>query len=174
MGQMADMVLGGGKLAMGYAESLLKGVQASQFARLAAPAGVVVKSNHPAWVYGHLAVYPGRCLELLGQPNTLNIPKHFDELFKNGTPCLDDPAGTIYPSMAEITKVYFDGYRAVLAALERASDEAMLRPNPGEGRMKEMFPTCGAAVNFLICGHHLIHFGQISAWRRMVGLPSAM
>lgn len=174
MGHIADAIVGGGKLAMGYAESLLKGVDAQHFARLAAPAGVAVKSNHPAWVYGHLAVYPGRCLELCSLPNTIATPAGFEDLFKNGTPCLDDPAGTIYPRMDVIVKAYFDGYKAVIAAASSASDEALSKPNPAEGRFKELFPTTGGAVAFLLGGHQMIHFGQISAWRRMMGLPSAM
>jgi hypothetical protein len=42
-----------------------------------------------------------------------------------------------------------------------------------EGRMKELFPTVGAAVNFLVVGHTQSHLGQISVWRRLMGLGSA-
>ena len=45
--------------------------------------------------------------------------------------------------------------------------------NPAEGRMKELFPTIGAVSAFLLSGHQMSHFGQISAWRRFVGLGSA-
>ena len=53
-------------------------------------------------------------------------------------------------------------------------DETFLKPNPNEGRMKELFPTIGAAVTFYLGGHVQMHLGQISAWRRAMGLTAAM
>jgi hypothetical protein len=42
------------------------------------------------------------------------------------------------------------------------------------GRMSEMLPTLGAAMMFM-CGSHLqMHLGQVSSWRRAMGLGSAM
>jgi len=37
--------------------------------------------------------------------------------------------------------------------------------------MKEMLPTVRDGVSFLLTGHLGVHLGQLSAWRRMVGLP---
>jgi hypothetical protein len=36
-----------------------------------------------------------------------------------------------------------------------------------------MFPTIGGAVNFLLVGHVQMHLGQVSTWRRVMGLGSA-
>ena len=36
-----------------------------------------------------------------------------------------------------------------------------------------MFPTVGAAINFYLTGHVMMHAGQISAWRRCMGMPAA-
>jgi hypothetical protein len=33
-------------------------------------------------------------------------------------------------------------------------------------------PTVGAAVNFMLGGHLQMHLGQVSAWRRAMGLGS--
>jgi len=47
-----------------------------------------------------------------------------------------------------------------------------LQANPMGGRMSEMFPTMGSAVMFM-CGSHMqMHLGQISAWRRVMGMGS--
>lgn len=174
MGQIADVIVPGGNLTLMYAEGLLKDVKPGQFARLAAPAGVKVHSNHAAWVYGHLAVYPARCMELLGQPaGAVALPPAWVELFKDGTPCLDDAEGTIYPPMEAVTKAFFDGYRAVQAALAKTDDATLLKVNPTEGRSRERFPTVGSVLGFLTGGHMQMHLGQISAWRRMLGLGSA-
>jgi hypothetical protein len=40
--------------------------------------------------------------------------------------------------------------------------------------MKEMFPHKGGLITFLCIGHMQMHLGQISAWRRIMGLGSAM
>jgi hypothetical protein len=42
---------------------------------------------------------------------------------------------------------------------------------PDESR-RERFPTVGAATNFLLNDHLMFHAGQVSAWRRAVGLGS--
>ncbi|MEY4102879.1 MAG: hypothetical protein RL461_81, partial [Planctomycetota bacterium] len=43
-----------------------------------------------------------------------------------------------------------------------------------EGVFKERFPVLGQAVLFLCNNHQMMHLGQISAWRRVMGLGSAM
>ena len=174
MGQFADLINPATNMTLGYAEALLKNVEPRQFARLAAPAGVVVHSNHAAWNYGHLAIYPARCFELLGRPGGAPpIPAAWHDLFKDGTACHDDVEGTIYPAMGDVTKAFFDGYRAVMAAMAEAPDAAFTRQNPTEGRSRERFPTVGALLAFLTSGHLQMHLGQTSAWRRMMGLGSA-
>jgi hypothetical protein len=37
-----------------------------------------------------------------------------------------------------------------------------------------MCPTIGAVANFLLSAHHMMHLGQVSAWRRAVGLGSVL
>jgi hypothetical protein len=39
--------------------------------------------------------------------------------------------------------------------------------------MKTLFPTVGAMLAFYMDGHVLMHMGQVSAWRRMQGMPPA-
>lgn len=79
----------------------------------------------------------------------------------------------IYPDMAEVTTAYFDGYRAVLASLQNASDETLQQANPLGGGMTERFPTLGSMYAFYVGGHMMLHLGQLSAWRRMMGLEPA-
>jgi hypothetical protein len=43
-----------------------------------------------------------------------------------------------------------------------------------EGRIKEIFPFVGLAINFMLNNHNMMHVGQVSAWRRAMGLPSVM
>ena len=47
-----------------------------------------------------------------------------------------------------------------------------LLENPNE-RMRAKFPTNGAMLAFYVGGHFMLHMGQLSAWRRAVGLGPA-
>lgn len=171
---IGPMIAAGASLSIPNARRLIAGVDAVQFARLARCGGVIVQSNHPAWVYGHLALYPSRVLTALGQPAAIATPPDgFEALFKNGAACVDDPDGSIYPPMERITALFFDAYEAAFAAVAAAEDGVLLGENPSPGRMRELFPTLGAMFMFYLGGHVQMHLGQVSAWRRMIGLPPA-
>lgn len=159
-------------LSLGYGERLLKDVTAQQFARFGSVGGTVVESNHAAFVYGHLSLYAPRILADLGQAAP-EIPAGFDAVFSKDAKCVDDPDGSIYPAMQQVTEFFFEGYRAALKAIQETSDETFQQPNPLGGGMAERFPTLGSMHNFYVGGHVMIHMGQMSAWRRMIGLGSA-
>lgn len=160
------------QLSLGYAQRLLTDVSPDRFARLSAPGGQTVQSNHPAFIYGHLSIYAVRTLEDLGTSGPA-LPDGFNELFAKDSNCQDDVDGTLYPSQAAITEFFFSGYEAVSTALQAADDCVFQEPNPLGGRMAELFPSLGSLHNFYLGGHIMIHMGQVSAWRRMEGLGPA-
>ena len=161
-------------LSLSYGHRMLTGVTPLIFARYAAPGGLVIESNHPAFVYGHLSLYGSRVIEQLGGDASSVTPSaKFQELFSKDAKCQDDPSGTIYPGQDEITEAFFKSYETCLDALRHAPDEAFQQPNPSGGRMTELFPTLGSMQAFYVGGHIMMHMGQISAWRRMVGLGAA-
>jgi hypothetical protein len=171
---IGPIIAASGDLSIAYAERLLIGVTPETFARLARPGGVTIQSNHAAWVLGHLSLYPARIMATLGQPGgATTYPERYESLFKNGTDCQDDPNGALYPRMDELTGFFFRAYKAAVATVNSTVDEVFLKLNPAEGRMRELFPTVGAAVNFYLGGHMQNHLGQFSAWRRAMGLPAA-
>ncbi len=175
MHAVANAILPAGRLSLRYAESLLKDVPASAFAQFPTFGGKVIQTNHPAFVFGHLAMYPHRVLEMFGKPKGVTTPPEgWEAMFKAGVECKDDPTGTIYPPMEKIVSFHKAAYDAAIAAVAEASDEQLMKPNPAEGRMKEMFPTVGAVCNFILAAHPMSHYGQVSAWRRCFGLGSAM
>jgi len=175
MGSIANAIVPAGNLSKMYSEMMLKDVTPTMFARFASPGGKVIQSNHAAFVYGHLAMYPHRVMDMLGLPKGVTaVPEGWEGLFKAGVECKDDPAGNIYPSMEKIVAFHKAASETALAAIAEASDGQLAAPNPGEGRMKEMFPTVGAVCSFIVAAHPMSHFGQVSAWRRCMGLGSAM
>lgn len=162
------------QMSLNYAERLLKDIPADRFARLAAPGGQVVPSNHPAFILGHLALYGPRIVEQLGKDASgVRPPARIVETCSKDAQCQDDPQGTIYASLSETVQAFRSGYQAALEALRSAPDIAFQQPNPAGGRLTELFPTLGSMHVFYCGGHLMMHLGQLSAWRRMQGLPPA-
>jgi hypothetical protein len=175
MGQFGDQIVRSADLTLWMAQQMLKDVKPELFARKPSFAGRVVDTNHPAFVYGHLSLYPARLMQVVGlEPDPASVAGAYPELFEAGKKCHDDPVGEIYPPMQEITGHFFRAYSAAVDALKTVPDAKYLEPNPREGRMKEMFPQVGGMVIFMVSAHPLMHLGQVSAWRRCFGLGSAM
>jgi hypothetical protein len=134
----------------------------------------VVDTNHPTFCFGHLAIYPAKMLPLVGaDPASVAVPAGWDDLFRAGVPCQDDPNGVIYPKFEVVTAAFLKNMDAVFSALATVDDKVLTTPTANE-RYREYFPTTGMALNFLLNNHVMVHLGQVSAWRRCFGLPSAM
>lgn len=166
---VASVILPAARTSRALGEALLKGVRTEDFARH--PKGVL--TNHPAWVYGHLSIYPDWMLGMIGKPELTRPREGFEPLFANKTECKDDPSGTIYPAMETITSHFMERMDAVIKAVAETDDAVFAKPNPSDA-MKDRFPTVGAMVSFMLGSHCMMHLGQVSAWRRIMGLGSAM
>jgi hypothetical protein len=159
---------------MGLAKGLLKGVNAGDFAKQPTADGKVIDTNHPAFVYGHLAIYPARVMGTLGHDgSSVACPDAWEELFKNGALCTHDADGSKYPPMDEIVAKFEAGYAALIEATKNTSDDVLLTPLAEEG-WRNAFGTHGGMAGFMLHDHLMFHLGQVSAWRRMMGLGSAM
>jgi hypothetical protein len=175
MEPIASMIVTGAERMLGLGEALLKDVPDEKFARFAAPGGTPIEANHPAFIYGHLSLYPTRIFGAAGLDGSAIAPSdRFVELFENGKVCMDDPDGSIYPGRAEIVDLFVRGHRAAIDAVGGLTDEQLKAEHTIEGRMAEMFPTVGHVASFLLVGHTMMHLGQMSTWRRAIGLGSAM
>ncbi len=173
MGQYAQLITAAGKVSRVYAERLLVGITAQQFARKPAVGGKTIDANHPAWVFGHLATYPAKVAGTVGLDGSkLAPPANFDELFKDGTPCQDDATGSIYPAMAVITGAFFQAHDGLFEVLGGIDDAKLIQPTPDE-KARLRFPLVGGRLLFMCNNHIMMHLGQISTWRRCLGLPPA-
>lgn len=155
------------RLSLEYALGLVKDIPADKFAHMPHPT-----MNHPAFNIGHLALYPNRIFMLIDRKDLIVDNPRYAELFAAGVACVEQDGR--YPDKSEIVHTFTTGYRKVLDVLPTVTDAVLARTNPVEGRMRERFPLVGIAVNFLLCSHTMSHLGQISAWRRAIGLPSVM
>lgn len=173
MGQFAQMIVASAKVSRGYAERLLAGITPQHFARTPNISGKTVNTNHPAWVYGHLATYPVKIAAMAGlDAARFAAPANFEELFKDGTQSRDDAGGTIYPAMDAITSAFFKTHDALYEVLGGVDDAALAAPTP-DPKARERFPLLGSRVLFMCNNHVMMHMGQVSAWRRCMGLPPA-
>lgn len=169
----------GAKFTLGYAKLLVNGVTASNAARKPAfegPDGLkVVDCNHPMFVFGHLGLYGTRIYTLAQQevPAEVAAPVSWNDLFKAGVECRDDPKGTIYPEWSKVWEHYLKSSEVAIDKLARMPDSFYEQPHP-DPKVRERFATIGATMLFLFNNHPMSHLGQISTWRRCLGLPSAM
>jgi hypothetical protein len=163
-----SMIAASAKVSRSYAERLTKGIDASKFARK--PKGV--DANHPAWILGHLSVYPDKLLPLLGRAEIAEpVDAALEALFDLKSACRDDPDGSIYPSMGEIVERYNARHDTVLGLLDETPDEVFAKPNTMA--MQDRFPTVGHITTFMLIGHPMLHLGQLSTWRRCMGMSAA-
>lgn len=176
MGETARVLASGGKFTLGYAQALIKGIDQTMAARRPQNAkGERYDTNHATFVFGHLGLYHVRIAEMLGFPviDGMRAPEGWDVLFKAGVACQDDPQGTIYPSWDLVREHYFRSAHLAIETIVLAHDAQLTAPCPNES-WRDRFPYAGSALNFLLMGHPMMHLGQVSAWRRAMGLPSAM
>lgn len=178
MGQVFEQLIIAARRGLGLAEKMLVGVTPQTFARkprFETTAGTkIIDCNHPAFVYGHLSLYPARLLTLAGlDPAPVAAPAEFTDLFKAGVECKDDPEGTFYPSMDTITRTFYKGHDEAFDRISVLDDAVLQHPTPDE-RYRQHFPTVGVALTFMLTSHFMLHMGQVSTWRRCFGLPSAM
>ena len=161
-----QLVIPSAELGLRYAEQLVTTIPADVFAKMP-----MKDLNSAAFNIGHLSIYGDRICSLLGRTDLVQPMPYAVDLFKNGAPCLDQPG--LYPAKDVLVSTFFERQRRAIEAYAGASEAALNAENPAEGRFKEMFPTVGSAVSFLLNGHVQSHLGQISAWRRVMGLGSA-
>lgn len=174
MGNLATTLTAPQGLLFRYAEGLLKGVPADKFARLPEGRNGPIQTNHPAFIYGHLSIYPAKTLDILGHSGVITNPAGFLELFEAGKECRDDPEGTIYPPMETITAHFFNAHKTMFAKIAELTDEDLAQPHGLESDFAKSFPTRAAFAAFLVGPHAFTHIGQMSAWRRCMGLGSAL
>ncbi|MEM6469032.1 MAG: DinB family protein [Planctomycetota bacterium] len=161
------------RLGLGYADRLLAGVSSDQFAKFAQVGDQLIESNHPCFILGHLSLYPCRVVAEHGFDATPILPSdEFVRVFNKDAKCVHDSDGTIYPPMDLVVSKFRSTYERAIEALESADDSNFHQPNANEA-MRAKFPTVGAMHGFYVGGHIMMHMGQISAWRRMMGLGPA-
>jgi hypothetical protein len=170
---LSESITPSARQALKYAERLLAGIPHPSSARFPIVQGTTITINHPVFTFGHLSIYPVQLARLSDiDPTPCEVPEKYFDLFKIGTPCLDDPSGDVYPNLSEVTEKFFVGMEYFLGKVPTLSDEVLHRPLEDAGR-RERFGTLGPFIAYILTAHPMTHLGQLSSWRRCYGLPPA-
>jgi len=129
--------------------------------------------NHPAWTIGHLV---SGCADLasdLGEG--FEMPENWADLFLRkgpGDPRKPDPDKTKYPSKELLLKELERQHDKIKELMTGLSDTDLDRNF--KWRFSSQMPTLGDLLCFMCINHEAMHLGQLAAWRRAQGLPSAL
>jgi hypothetical protein len=130
---------------------------------VAQPNGIM---NHPAWVVGHLTY----TCQLLGGVIGISewLPNDWAERYGTGSAPQAD--SRLYETKDELLKILADAQSRINKAVERLDEAELNAPFPDESYL-EVFPTIRHALTQVLVGHTANHVGQVSLWRRAMGLP---
>ena len=163
----ASAICSPAKALLGLGQVLLEGVDPDK-ARCK-PDGV--DANHPVFIYGHLSIYPDMVLDAIDRGD-LAHPKseQWREHFKNGLECKD--GSDCYPPLDEIRAHWIERFETVINAVAETDDSILAKECPMEG-LRDRCSTVGEMCNFMLVMHTSFHLGQMSTWRRCMGLGAA-
>jgi hypothetical protein len=130
---------------------------------VAQPNGIV---NHPAWVIGHLTASCQAVGREIGMQPWL--PKTWGNRFGMGSIPLSDVSA--YESKTELLEILRDAQTRITDAIENLEPTQLEQPLPEE-KYRPVLPTVRHALAQMLVAHTANHIGQVTIWRRMMGLP---
>lgn len=103
----------------------------------------------------------------------LGLPRAHDDVWKDlfGTGAKPLPDRAAYPDKQTHLAALADAHARLADAVANATPESLAQPAPE--RLRRLFPTLGHMIAGLMSAHYASHNGQLSAWRRAMGYPSA-
>ena len=122
--------------------------------------------NHPAWTLGHTAIAAAFAAKLLSREPP--VPEGWNELFGRGSTPVEDLSQ--YPTK-EVLLAGLEELRGVAADAFSAADDAQWsQPMPDE-EFRQIMPTVGNGLLFLLTQHEWQHIGELCAWRQAMEMP---
>lgn len=123
-----------------------------------------VRINHPAWILCHLNVYAPICSAMLRDEPFADPIGH---RFGQRSEVSENPEE--YPPGATVLREFEALHADAEHALSGASPEVFGASNPLD-RWRGVNPTIGDMLVTLMVKHESGHLGQLSAWRRAMGM----
>lgn len=130
---------------------------------VAQPNGIM---NHPAWTIGHLT----HACQMLGGVVGLSTWLPDDWAMRFGTGSVPVADLSLYGTRSDALATLTDAQSRITQAVQQLDDARLDEPFPVES-YREVFPTIRHALTQVLVGHTANHIGQVSVWRRAMGLP---
>jgi hypothetical protein len=166
---MQDAVLAVFAWNLRFAEALVRDLDPGQATEPGGPG----LENHPAWTLGHLVTGANLQARDLGLPD--DLPEGWRDLFERrgpGDPRRPEEDPSAYPPVDALLEELRRQHGRVAAAWRtRSTGEWSATEEWAFGRD---LPTAADAAVFMVLSHEAMHLGQLAAWRRARGLPSAL
>ena len=165
---MIDQLINAYKFGFQYALRLVEDIPEED----AAKSGGKGLENSPLFTIGHLVTGAGLTAESFHGENTVEekIRDCFQRKGPNDqrTPDLSECSFGMNDLMNELSRQHQLVEHGIIAC----TPEQWVAPC--QWRLGKYFPTFADATWFMCVTHESLHLGQIAAWRRWYGLPSAM
>jgi hypothetical protein len=164
MSMILQGLISGYRNNLDYATRLVSDLTEEQM--VAQPAGLAgIAMNHPAWCLSHLCVYIPIIRQIIVGGEIVDPKDH-----RYGMQSKPEAERSGYPSKAAIVSEFTEGHERVMEELAQATD-AIFDYDVRLERWHTRMPKAGVALPYLMLLHENQHLGQISAWRRAMGLP---
>jgi uncharacterized damage-inducible protein DinB len=123
--------------------------------------------NHAAWTLGHVI---HSCQAIAGELGVAPwLPDDWEARFGYGSSPADAPASQ---GKAALLATLADASNRLRTVLLMTDESRLKDPLPDE-KTREILPTIGDALLQVVSAHTAFHAGQLAAWRRAIGRPSA-
>jgi len=130
------------------------------------PGGIL---NHPAWTLPHLVTGSEFAGQLIGLEPLM--PQDWFVKYGRGSTPSTDPAAN--PSKSGALAALEEHHARVSEALTAADSSLFEQPTPNDD-FRQIMPTLGDALVFILGTHEAVHLGQLTSWRKAMGLPPVM
>jgi hypothetical protein len=130
---------------------------------VAQPNGIM---NHPAWTIGHITAATHLLARTIGVAKWL--PTEWVQNYRTGSKPVAD--ADIYDSKNELLSKLREAQSKITEAIENLTDSQLDELFPAEA-YRDVFPTIRHALTQVLIGHIGFHVGQVSLWRKAMGLP---
>jgi uncharacterized damage-inducible protein DinB len=127
---------------------------------------LIAEMNPPVWILGHLVAVFGMISKLL--TGSANVPEQYVGWFGPGSKIPDLPAEL--PTGKQLLGELGLVSEQLLVVLPKLTEEQLAAPNKTPYFVTEL-PTVRALLENLLVGHTMLHVGQMTAWRKVAGLP---
>lgn len=122
--------------------------------------------NPPVWILGHLVSTFNYVPKLLGGEPL--CPPEYGKWFGPTSKLEEMPAAL--PTKAELLKHLSAVSETILVEFPKATDADLAKPN-GLNFMPDALPTMRDVYENILHAHPMLHFGQLTVWRKLMKLP---